>query len=99
MHDYTRHKLPSSFDTFKHNYEIHESHQTRQSNLLFIERSKYVFASQLPYTFPMWNKWINNIPEYTSRNNLTNLFKNTFSHHMLILWSVQTNIAEIALPQ
>ena len=69
MHDYIHHKLSSSFDnTFKHKYEIQESHQTRQSNLLFIDRSKSVFASQLPYyTFPiMWNKWINKIPEYTS---------------------------------
>ena len=84
MHDYSHHKLPSSFDnTFKHNYEIQESHQTRQSNLLFIERSKFVFASQLPYyTFPiMWNKWINKIPECTSRNNLKNLLKK----HSLIL--------------
>ena len=66
-------------NTFKHNYEIQESHQTRQSNLLFIERSKSVFASQLPYyTFPiMWNKWINKIPEYTLRNNLKNWLKNT----------------------
>ena len=81
MHDYIHHKLPSSFDnTFKHNYEIQESHQTRQSNLLFIERSKSVFASQLPYyTFPiMWNKWINKIPEYTSRNNLKNSLKKHF---------------------
>ena len=52
MHDYIHHKLPSSFDnTFKHNYEIQESYQTRQSNLLFIERSKSVFASQLPYLY------------------------------------------------
>ena len=84
MHDYTHHKLPSSFDnTFKHNYEIQESHQTRQSNLLFIERSKSVFASQLPYyTFPiMWNKWITKIPECTSQNNL----KNLFNKHSLIV--------------
>jgi hypothetical protein len=39
MHDYVCKKLPSSFDnTLKHNYEIQEVHQTRQSNLIFIER-------------------------------------------------------------
>jgi len=55
MHDYVCNKLPSSFDNiFKHNYEVQDSDQTGQSNLLFIAKFNSVFASKQPYfTFPV----------------------------------------------
>ena len=40
MHDYVCKKVPSSFDNiFKPNYEVQDSHQTSQSNLLLIENA------------------------------------------------------------
>ncbi len=84
MHDYVCKKLPSSFDnTFKHNYEIQEAHQTRQSNLIFIERCNSVYASKLPYyTFPvMWNKWNLIITDFTSHNNLKSQLKGHLLSH------------------
>jgi hypothetical protein len=78
MHDYVCKKLPSSFDNiFRRNCEVQDSHQTRQSNLLFIEKCNSVFASKQPYfTFPvMWNKWNHIIPDSTSRNKLKSQMK------------------------
>jgi len=87
MHNYVCKKLPFSFDNqkiiFKHNYEVQDSHQTRQSNLLFIEKCNSVFASKQPYfTFPvMWNKWIPIIPDFTPRNNLKSQLKGYVLSH------------------
>ena len=68
---------------FKHNYEVQDSHQTRQSNLLFIEKCNSVFASKQPYfTFPvMWNKWNHIIPDFTSHNNLKSQLKGYLLSH------------------
>ena len=60
MHDFCNNLLPKSFcSTFKYNYEIHNIHTTRQSNLLHIFKCFSKFSSQLPlYIFPkIWNKW------------------------------------------
>ena len=49
MFDYTRKKLPSSFDSvFPYNCEIQSLRYTRQSRLLHIPRCESHFASKLP---------------------------------------------------
>ena len=49
MFDYTRKKLPRSFDSvFSYNYEIQSLRFTRQSILLHIPRCESNFASKLP---------------------------------------------------
>jgi bisphosphoglycerate-independent phosphoglycerate mutase (AlkP superfamily) len=70
--------LSLSFDkTYKFNFEIQEDHQTRQSNLLYIERCNSTFASRLPYyKFPIiWNKWTNIVTQFSSRNHFKNKLK------------------------
>ena len=65
MRDYMRNKLPVSFqNTYQHNYEIQESHQTRSSNQLNIKRCDSKFAKSLPlYSFPeAWNSWEKRVP-------------------------------------
>ena len=70
MHDYMTNNLPNSFqNTYMCNYEVHESHQTRRSNQLYIKRCDSRFAKTLPlYSFPVtWNKWAEHISCTESR--------------------------------
>ena len=59
LHNYVMNKLPESFgNMFTFNYEILESHQTRQSSLLYLKRCNSTFAKLPLYDFPeRWNKW------------------------------------------
>ena len=71
MFDYTRKKLPNSFDSvFPYNYEIQSLRFTRQSKLLHILRCVSNFERKLPlYMLPsIWNKWASHLSENTTRN-------------------------------
>ena len=60
-----KNKLPVSFqNTYQYNYEIQDSHQTRNSNQLNIKRCDSKFAKSLPlYRFPeAWNSWGKRVP-------------------------------------
>ena len=80
MFDYTRKKLPSSFDSvFPYNCEIQNLRYTRQSRLLHIPRCESNFASKLPlYMLPsIWNKWSSHLSENTTRNQFRKHVKST----------------------
>ena len=65
MRDYMKNKLPVSFQNrYQYNYEIQESHQTRNSNQLNIKRCESKFAKSLPlYSFPeAWSSWEKRVP-------------------------------------
>ena len=71
MYDFARQNLPRSFQNlFRVNSKNLNSHTTRQSNLLFIERCETSFANNLPkYSFPkIWNEWALKIPNYLDLN-------------------------------
>ncbi len=58
MFKYHTNKLPLSFNgMFRYNRNIQTNYQTRQTNLMFIERCYSAFSSRLPrYNFPkIWN--------------------------------------------
>ena len=81
MFDYTRKKLPNSFDSvFPYNHEIQSLRFTRQSRLLHIPRC---VASKLPlYMLPsIWNKWASHLSENTTRNQLKKHVKSTLTEH------------------
>ena len=47
MHNYAMNTLPESFgNMFTFNYEIQESHQTRQSSLLYLKRCNSKFSKK-----------------------------------------------------
>ena len=80
MFDYTRTKLPRSFDSvFPYNCEIQSLRYTRQSRLLHIPRCESHFANKLPlYMLPsIWNKWASNLSENTTRNQFKKHVKST----------------------
>ena len=84
MFDYTRKKLPNSFDSvFPYNHEIQSLRFTRQSRLLHIPRCVSNFASKLPlYMLPsIWNKWASHLSENTTRNQLKKHVKSTLTEH------------------
>ena len=71
MQGYITNNLPTSFqNTYMHTYEVHERHQTRQSNQLYMKRCDSRFAKSLPlYSFPVtWNKWADCISYTGSRS-------------------------------
>jgi len=62
MFDHVNNKLPVSFDNvFPLNKDVQINYETRQSNLMYIQRCMSCFSSNLPlYALPqIWNKWSN----------------------------------------
>ena len=76
--DILHHKLPKSFDnSFKLNCDVQLSHQTRQSDLFYIERCDSLFVKRMPlFNFPIiWNKWIRSLSGHTTNRHIQNQMK------------------------
>ncbi len=84
MSMYLKKQLPRSFDKlFMQNHEIQENHNTRQRNLIHIERCDSEFARRLPlYTFPyIWNRWSNKLLDTPSNQMLKKCKSSMFTSY------------------
>ena len=80
MFDYVNRNLPRSFDNvFPLNRDVQFNKETRQSNLMYIQRCPSCFSSNLPlYSLPqVWNKWSNLASGVTSRGQFKKLVKSS----------------------
>ena len=78
MQHFLHHKLPKSFDnSFKLNCDVQLSHQTRQSDLFYIERCDSLFVKRMPlFNFPIiWNKWIRSLSGHATNRHIQNQMK------------------------
>ena len=80
MQNFLHHRLPKSFDnSFKLNCDVQLSHQTRQSDLFYIERCDSLFVKRMPlFNFPIiWNKWIRSLSGHATNRHIQNQMKNS----------------------
>jgi len=78
MHDFVQHRLPISFDNlFKYNRDVHNTYETRQTDLFHISATKNKFVDKFPlYEYPnIWNEWFPVIEVNVSRNRFKNKVK------------------------
>ena len=62
------------------NRDIQQTHQTRQSGLVYVPRYASKYAQRSPHyqMLTLWNKWASSCPELISKNRFKKLIKTTF---------------------